>query len=79
MIQYDIFLALPETERQRHIELVNEYNNKIETKHSILAKTKKEQLVYTKQNAMDYLIKNVFTSKKKIRNHYKDTLNPFKL
>jgi hypothetical protein len=47
----------------------------IETKHSILAKTKKEQLVYTKQNAMDYLIKNVFTSKK-IRNHYKD---PFQI
>jgi hypothetical protein len=61
---YDIFLALPETERQRHIELVNEYNNKLETKHSILAKTKKEQLVYTKQNAMDYLIKNVLLQKK---------------
>jgi hypothetical protein len=24
----------------------------------------KKQLVYTKQNAMDYLMKNVFTSKK---------------
>jgi hypothetical protein len=50
--------------RQRH-ELVNEYNNNLETKHSILAKTKKEQLVYTKQNAMDYLIKNVLQKKNK--------------
>jgi hypothetical protein len=38
---YDIFLALPETERQRHIELVNEYNRKIDSKNSILPKTKK--------------------------------------
>jgi hypothetical protein len=62
---YDIFLALSETERQRHIELVNEYNKKIDSKNSILHKTKKKQLVYTKQNAMDYLMSNVFTSKKK--------------
>ena len=62
---YDIFLALPETERQRHIELVNEYNRKIDSKNSILPKTKKKQFVHTKQHAMDYLIKNVFTSKKK--------------
>jgi hypothetical protein len=63
---YDIFLALPETERQRHIELVNEYNSQLDTTHSILAKTKKKKLVYTKQDAMDYLMKNVFTSKKKL-------------
>jgi hypothetical protein len=61
---YDIFLALPETERQRHIELVNEYNNQLNIKNSILLKKKKKQLVYTKQNAMDYLMKNVFSSKK---------------
>jgi hypothetical protein len=61
---YDIFLALSETERQRHIELVNEYNRKIDSKNSILHKTKKKQLVYTKQNTMDYLMRNVFTSKK---------------
>jgi hypothetical protein len=58
---YDIFLALPETERQRHIELVNEYNRKIDQKIPS-SKTKKSSF-YTKQNAMDYLIKNVFTSK----------------
>jgi hypothetical protein len=61
---YDIFLALPEMERQRHIELVNEYNSQVDIKHSILAKTKKKKLVYTKQDAMDYLMKNVFSSKK---------------
>jgi hypothetical protein len=53
----------PETERQRHIELVNEYNE-MDSKNSILQNKKKKQLVYTKQNAMDYLMKNVFTSKK---------------
>jgi hypothetical protein len=37
---YDIFLALQETERQRHIELVNEYNSKKEDKNSILSKRK---------------------------------------
>jgi hypothetical protein len=61
---YDIFLALPETERQRHIELVNEYNRKIDSKIPSYPKQRKKQFVYTKQNAMDYLIKNVFTSKK---------------
>jgi hypothetical protein len=60
---YDIFLALPETERQRHIELVHEYNSQLEAKNSNLPKTKKKQLVYTKKNAIDYLMKNVFSSK----------------
>ena len=61
---YDIFLALPEMERQRHIELVNEYKRKEDTKFSILSKTKKKEFIYTKQDAIDYLFKNVFTSKK---------------
>ena len=60
---YDIFLALPETERLRHIELVNEYKTKMETKNFEFKKKKKE-LSYTQQDAMDYLLKNVFTSKK---------------
>jgi hypothetical protein len=29
---YDIFLALPETERQRHIALVNKHKKKEDTK-----------------------------------------------
>lgn len=61
---YDIFLALPEMERQRHIELVNEYKNNLETKNSAPFKKRKKELLYTKQDAIDYLLKNVFTSKK---------------
>jgi predicted translin family RNA/ssDNA-binding protein len=61
---YDIFLALPEMERQRHIELVNEYKRKEDTKFSKLSKTKKKVFSYTQQDALDYLLKNVFTSKK---------------
>lgn len=61
---YDIFLALPEMERQRHIELVNEYKNNLQTKNSTLLKKKKKELIYTKQDAIEYLLKNVFTSKK---------------
>lgn len=61
---YDIFLALPEMERQRHIQLVNEYKNNLETKNSTPFKKRKKKLLYTKQDAIDYLLKNVFTSKK---------------
>lgn len=61
---YDIFLALPESERQRHIALVNEYKRKEDTKFSILSKKKKKKFTYTKQDAIDYLLKNVFSSKK---------------
>ena len=61
---YDIFLALPEMERQRHIELVNEYKRNEDTKFSKLSKTKKKVFSYTQQDALDYLLKNVFTSKK---------------
>jgi hypothetical protein len=44
---YDIFLALPETERQRHIELVNEYNNlksgaRNVQRHHVLVKPKSD-------------------------------------
>nr|WP_315179780.1 hypothetical protein [uncultured Flavobacterium sp.] len=61
---YDIFLALPEMERQRHIELVNEYKRKEDIKYSILTKKKKKEFSYTQQDAIDYLLKNVFSSKK---------------
>ena len=65
---YDVFLALPEVEKQRHIQLVNEYNAKKEIKHIARYTKKKSAIPYTKQDAMDYLLKNVFTSKKKIIN-----------
>ena len=61
---YDIFLALPEMERQRHIELVNEYKRKVDIKFSKLSKTKKKEFTYTKQDALDYLLKNIFCTKK---------------
>ena len=61
---YDIFLALPESERQRLIALVNEYKRKEDTKFSKLFKTKEKVFSYTQQDALDYLLKNVFTSKK---------------
>ncbi len=61
---YDIFLALPEMERQRHIELVNEYKRKKDNKYAIIAKKKKKEFSYTQQDALDYLLKNIFCTKK---------------
>ena len=61
---YDIFLALPETERQRHIALVNKHKKKEDTKYCNLSKNKKKVLIYTEQDAMNYLLKNIFSSKK---------------
>ena len=63
---YDVFLVLPEMEKQCHITLVNEYNRKNNPEHAILFQKKKKEFAYTKQDAMDYLLKNVFTSKKSI-------------
>ncbi len=61
---YDVFLALPEVEKQRHVQLVNEYNSKKENQLKIAFKKKKTAVQFTKQDAIDYLLKNVFTSKK---------------
>jgi hypothetical protein len=61
---YDVFLALPEVEKQRHIQLVNEYNSKKENQLKIAFKKKKNEVQFTKQDAIDYLLKNVFASKK---------------
>jgi hypothetical protein len=61
---YDVFLALPEMEKQRHIQLVKEYEAKQKNKLPLTYKKKKSELVFTKQDAIDYLLKNVFTSKK---------------
>ena len=63
---YDVFLALPEMEKQRHIQLVTEYNTNKENQLEIACKKKKSEVKFTKQDAIDYLLKNVFTSKKKI-------------
>lgn len=63
---YDVFLALPEVERQRHIVLVNEYNTKKESNYSKPTKTKKKVFTYTEQDALDYLLKHVFSSKDKL-------------
>ena len=61
---YDVFLALPEVEKQRHIQLVTEYNSKKENQLKIAFNKKKNEVQFTKQDAIDYLLKNVFTSKK---------------
>ena len=61
---YDIFLALPEMERQRHIELVNEYKRNEDNKYAIIPQKKKKVFSYTQQDALDYLLKNVFCTKK---------------
>ena len=61
---YDIFLALPEVEKQRHFELVNKYFVKEETKRSLQFKKKNSRATYTKQDARDDLLKTVFRSKK---------------
>lgn len=61
---YDVFLALPEMEKQRHIQLVNEYNSKIDNQLKIAYRKKKNTVQFTKEDAIDYLLKNVFASKK---------------
>jgi len=61
---YDVFLALPEVEKQRHIQLVTEYNSKKEKQLKIAFRKKKNEVRFTKKDAIDYLLKNVFTSKK---------------
>ena len=61
---YDVFLALPEMEKQRHVQLVNEYNSKIDNQLKIAYRKKKNVVQFTKQDAIDYLLKNVFASKK---------------
>lgn len=61
---YDVFLALPEVEKQRHIQLVTEYNLKKDNQLKIAFNKKKNEVQFTKQDAIDYLLKNVFASKK---------------
>ncbi len=61
---YDVFLALPEVEKQRHIQLVTEYNLRNDKQLKIAFNKKKNEVQFTKQDAIDYLLKNVFTSKK---------------
>lgn len=61
---YDVFLALPEMEKQRHIQLVTEYNLRNDNQLKIAFNKKKNEVQFTKQDAIDYLLKNVFASKK---------------
>jgi uncharacterized protein YcbK (DUF882 family) len=63
---YDVFLALPEMEKQRHIQLVSEYMEIEKNKLQLVFKKKTKKLQFTKQDAIDYLLKNVFTSKNKV-------------
>ena len=63
---YDIFLTLPEQEKQSHVDLVNGYNTKKESNYCIPTKTKKKNFTYIEQDANDYVLKHVFTSKDKI-------------
>jgi hypothetical protein len=51
-------------EKQRHIELVNEYKRKQDNKYVIIPKKKKKDFSYTKQDAVQNLLNNVFSSKK---------------
>ena len=60
----DVFLALPEVEKQRHIQLVTEYNLRNDNQLKIAFNKKKNEVQFTKQDAIDYLLKNVFASKK---------------
>lgn len=63
---YDVFLALPEMEKLRHIQLVTEYNTKKENELKIVYQKKKSTIQFSRQDAIDYLLKNIFTSKKMI-------------
>lgn len=61
---YDVFLALPEVEKLRHIQLVTEYKSRNDNQLKIAFNKKKNEVQFTKQDAIDYLLKNVFASKK---------------
>jgi hypothetical protein len=63
---YDVFLALPEMEKLRHIQLVNEYSTLKDNELKIAYKKKQSTVQFSKQDAIDYLLKNVFTSKNKV-------------
>ena len=47
-------------ERQRHIELVNEYKSKEDNKYANIPQKKKKEFSYTQQDALNYLLQNVF-------------------
>ena len=63
---YYVFLALPEMEKLRHIQLVNEYSTLKDNELKIAYKKKQSTVQFSKQDAIDYLLKNVFTSKNKV-------------
>ena len=53
-------------EKQRHMQLVNEYIDNEKNKLQLVYKKKNKKIQFTKQDAIDYLLKNVFTSKNKV-------------
>lgn len=61
---YDVFLALSDSERQRLIGLVQEYQNKEDKKLCNKIKKVKVKPKFTKKHGIDFLLQSVFTSKK---------------
>jgi len=57
---YDVFKALPTAEQLRLIALVNEHKIVIETPKE---KKEKKPPIISKEAAMEYLMKNIFSKK----------------
>lgn len=57
---YDVFLALSQNEREKFLLLVDKHKvpNKVEFKKS------KKNIKISREEAIDYLLKNIFSSKK---------------
>lgn len=61
---YDVFLALSDSERQRLIGLVQEYQNKEDKKLCYKIKKVNTKTKFTKKDGINFLLQSVFTSKK---------------
>lgn len=57
---YDVFLALSEKEREKFLLLVDKHKTQIKVEF----KKNKKSAKISKEEAIDYLIKNIFSSKK---------------
>ena len=60
---YDVFMALPETEKQHLVVLVNQHKFISVIADSIEIKGNKKKLGFTKKDAVKYLLENVFSKK----------------
>ena len=56
---YDVFLALPDEEQGKFIVLVNNYKNRTIK----VDKSRKKRTLFSKNDAIQYLLENVFKSK----------------